>query len=61
MSRVLYVLYALILLGAASFADYRGWSFVAPTTLHNVPKSVRDNPGSYRSLYRGSPRYFGGK
>jgi len=61
MSRVLYALFVLTLLGAASFADYRGWSVVSPTTLHNVPKSVRDNPGSYRSLYRGSPRYFGGK
>ena len=60
-SRILYLVFALLVLGTAAFADYRGWSFLSPDTLHNVPKSVRDNPGSYRSLYRASPRYFGGK
>ncbi len=61
MMRTVYLVYALLVLATAAFADYRGWSIVNPTTLHNVPKSVRDNPGSYRSLYRASPRYFGGK
>jgi hypothetical protein len=61
MTRLLYLLFGLLVLGTAGFADYRGWSLMNPTTLHAVPKSVRDNPGSYRSLYRASPRYFGGK
>ena len=26
-----------------------------------VPRSIRDNPGAYRTLYAASPRYFGGK
>jgi hypothetical protein len=59
--RVLYLLFGLFVLGAAGFADYRGWSIVCPTELHNLPRSIRDNPGSYRALYRGSPHYFGGK
>jgi len=59
--RVLYLLFGLALLGGAGYADYRGMTLVQPTRLQNVPKSVRDNPGAYRSLYRGSPRIFGGK
>lgn len=61
MMRLVYVLFGLTLLGAASYADYRGISFLRPTEIRNVPKSIRDNPGAYRSLYRGSSRYFGGK
>jgi hypothetical protein len=61
MMRAVYLIFGLLTLGAAGLADYRGWSFVRPTELHNVPRSVRDNPGSYRSLYRASPRSFGGK
>jgi hypothetical protein len=61
MSRAVYLLFGLLTLATAAVADYRGWSLLRPTELHNVPKSIRDNPGSYRSLYRASPRYFGGK
>ena len=61
MGRLAYLIFGLLSLAAAGIADYRGWSLVRPTELHNVPKSIRDNPGAYRSLYRGSPRYFGGK
>lgn len=61
MGRVAYLLFGLLVLGTAGFADYRGWSLVRPTELHNLPRSIRDNPGSYRALYRGSPHYFGGK
>jgi len=49
------------MISLAGFADYRGWSLIRPTELHNLPKSIRDHPGSYRALYRGSPHYFGGK
>ena len=61
MSRLVYPLFGLLMISLAGFADYRGWSLVRPTELHNLPKSIRDNPGSYRALYRGSPHYFGGK
>lgn len=59
--RILYLLFGLLMLGAAATADVRGWLAMRPATLTNVPRSIRDNPGAYRSLYQGSPRYFGGK
>ena len=59
--RLLYLIFGLLLLGSAGYADYRGMSLLRPTELKNVPRSIRDNPGAYRSLYRGSNRYFGGK
>jgi hypothetical protein len=61
MFRLLYLLFGLSLLGAATTADVRGWLGTRPSELRNVPRSIRDNPGAYRSLYQGSPRYFGGK
>jgi hypothetical protein len=59
--RLIYLLFGLSLLATASYADYRGLSLLRPTEVRNVPKSIRDNPGAYRSLYRGSSRSFGGK
>ena len=58
---ILYLLLGLGLLGSAVNADVRGWLASRPTTLRDVPRSIRDNPGAYRSLYAGSPRLFGGK
>ena len=44
-----------------SGSDLRGL-FASPTQRNtNVPRSIRQNPGAYRSLYNGSPRVFGGK
>jgi hypothetical protein len=59
--RILYLLLGLGLLMGASYADYRGLGLTRTTEIRNVPKSIRDNPGAYRSLYRGSSRPFGGK
>ena len=59
--RILYLVAGLALLGATGMADARGWLTPRPSTISNVPRSIRDNPGAYRSLYNGSPRYFGGK
>ena len=59
--RIIYLIFGLIVLGGAGLADYRGLSLLRPTEIKNVPKSIRDNPGAYRSLYRGSSRSFGGK
>ena len=57
----IYTAYGLLMLGFLGFAEYRGFSFNSVNELKGVPKSVRDNPGSYRSHYRAVPRYFGGK
>lgn len=61
MMRLIYLLFGLSVLGGAVWADQRGLSLTRPTEVRNVPTSIRDNPGAYRSLYRGTGRYFGGK
>ncbi len=61
MMYALYLLFGLGLVASAGYADYRGIGLTRATEIKNVPKSIRDNPGAYRSLYRGSSRSFGGK
>lgn len=58
---VIYVVFGLFMSGWAVTADRVGWFTSRPDVLRNVPRSIRDNPGAYRSLYNGSPRFFGGK
>ena len=61
MRNPLYLLYGLLLISLVTWAEYRGWSFSSVNELKNVPKSVRDNPGAYRSHYMYFPRHVGGK
>lgn len=61
MIRNAYLLYGLIVLGTLGFAEYRGWSLASVNAVKNVPRSVRDNPGSYRSVYSSYHHYTGGK
>jgi hypothetical protein len=61
MRHPLYLLYGLVLLGLVGLAEYRGWSLTSVNEVKNVPKSVRDNPGAYRSHYMFFPRHIGGK
>src|SRR2546426_4729958 len=61
MFRKFYLLYGFLVLGTAAFGQYRGWSLDTVNQLKNVPKSVRDNPGSYRSVYGGFSHYKRGK
>jgi len=49
------------LLGLTGVAEYRGWSFSSVTQQKVLPKSIRDNPGAYRSTYGGYSRHIGGK
>lgn len=56
-----FTLFGFALVVGAATADMRGWLGTRPSLVRNVPRSIRDNPGAYRSLYNGSPRYFGGK
>lgn len=55
----LYAVFGALVLLALSGAHYAGWSPSDATEVKGVPKSVRDNPGSYRSSY-GSGRHFAG-
>ena len=57
---VIYLVFGLLSTGWAVNADRSGW-LTGATVVRNVPRSIRDNPGAYRSLYNGAPRYFGGK
>ena len=61
MNHPFYLAYGLILLGLVGVAEYQGWSLSSANEVKNVPKSVRDNPGAYRSHYGFYPRYVGGK
>ena len=61
MIRRLFFLYGIAVLGVLAFAEYRGWSLNRVDQIPNVPKSVRDNPGSYRSVYGYYHHYTGGK
>jgi len=61
MFRRAYIAFGFFVLGTAALAQYRGWSLDRMTVLKNVPRSVRDNPGSYRSVYGAYHHYTGGK
>jgi hypothetical protein len=57
----LFLIYGVLVLGLSTFAQYRGWSFSRINEQKVLPKSIRDNPGAYRSTYGGYSRYIGGK
>lgn len=57
----LYLAYGLILLSLATAAEYRGWAVFRPDEVKGLPKTIRDNPGVYRSIYANYSRYSGGK
>ena len=58
----LYLLYGLAVLGTLAWAEYRGWSLTSVTESRDAtPRSVRDNPGAYRSPYVGGGRILRGK
>ena len=57
----LFLTYGLAIVSLAGLAEYQGWSVSNNREVRNVPKSIRDNPGAYRSIYTGYPRYTGGK
>ena len=53
-----FLVYGALVLAALAFGEYSGYSFSRVTAVKNVPRSVRDNPGSYRPAYH--PFFFGG-
>jgi hypothetical protein len=56
-----FLIYGLLLLGTTGVAEYKGWSWNLINQQRVLPKSIRDNPGAYRSSYGGYSRYIGGK
>lgn len=61
MMRTFYAVYGAVVLLGLSVAQYRGWSLATVNQVKNIPRSVRDNPGSYRSIYGSYHHYTGGK
>jgi hypothetical protein len=61
MMRIMYILYGSAVLVGLGVAQYQGWSLARVNEVKNVPRSVRDNPGSYRSVYSSYHHYTGGK
>jgi len=61
MIKNLMIVYGISVLAVVSIAEYRGWSLNRVDEVPNVPRSVRDNPGSYRSVYGFYHHYTGGK
>jgi hypothetical protein len=57
----LYLAYGLLVVSLMGIAQYRGWSLAASTQGRTVPRSVRDNPGSYRPAYGPYRHFSGGK
>ena len=47
----LYTIWAVAVLGLLGYAQYVGWSFTTVTEAKTNPRSVRNNPGSYRPSY----------
>jgi hypothetical protein len=56
-----YRVYVVGLVCALGWALWTGWWLTPVEKVTSVPKSVRDNPGSYRSHYSHYRRYTGGK
>ena len=50
-----YLMLGLLVLGAMTYAEYRGLSLMRYDEVKNVPKDIRNNPGAYRGLYQ---RYY---
>ena len=61
MKNPLFMIYGVMLLGLSTYAQYSGWSFSRINEQKVLPKTIRDNPGAYRSMYGGYSRYIGGK
>ena len=59
--RVLYGAFGLLVVGSAVAAEWRGWAPGRAARQQVVPRSVRENPGAYRAVYRGPYRYLRGK
>jgi len=63
MRHPLYLIYGVLLLIFLAGVEYGGVPLFSGNIneVKNVPKTVRDNPGAYRSIYGGYSHYVGGK
>ena len=62
MKHPLYLLFGIAVIALTAAAEWRGWSFTRVSETRASPRSVRDNPGTYRPIYGyRAGRYMGGK
>ena len=54
MRRFFYV-YALTVALLFGYAQYTGWAWSQHNEIRDVPKSIRNNPGVYRTVYTRFP------
>jgi len=59
--RPFFLIYGVLLLGVTGLAEFKGGSWNRINQQRVLPRSIRDNPGAYRSVYGGYSRYIGGK
>ncbi|UMQ58953.1 hypothetical protein [Leptospira interrogans] len=59
--RLLYPTYVLWISGYLTYNNFYGGGSNEVDEIENVPKTVRENPGVYRSHYTNFMRYSGGK
>jgi hypothetical protein len=57
----LYLIYGITTVLLLGFGAWRGFSFTSVSEVKDLPMSIRDNPGSYRSIYSSYHHYTGGK
>ena len=51
MGKTLYLILGFIVLATTAAAEWRGWGTASVTEVKDVPRTVRNNPGSYRPHY----------
>ena len=61
MKNPIFLVYGILVMGFSSFAQFTNMSLFRPRQSMVSPKTIRDNPGAYRSTYGGYSRYTGGK
>jgi len=63
MRHPLYLLFGVAMLALLGLTSYSGIPLFASKANEAkvVPRTVRDNPGAYRSVYGAYPHYVGGK
>jgi hypothetical protein len=59
--KTFYTVWAALVLGLLGYAQYVGYSFSSVSEARTNPRSVRDNPGSYRPSYYLPGRVLRGK
>lgn len=56
-----YQVWVILVLAAFAAVNLVGWTLAEVTEVHQVPKTVRDNPGTYRTHYYTHVHTRGGK